>query len=48
MPPTANLRIFLHKPIARSLSWTALPCVRVTLDLLETYLQKTKGKVLEN
>ena len=25
MPPTANLRIFLHKPIAGSLTWTAFP-----------------------
>ena len=25
MPPTANLRIFIHKPIARSLTWTAYP-----------------------
>ena len=48
MPPTANLRIFLHKPIAGSLTWTAFPRGWVPLVPLETFLQKTKGKVQEN
>ena len=48
MLPTANLRIFLHKPIAGLLTWTAFPRWWVPLDPLETCLQKTKGKVLEN
>ena len=45
MPPTANLRIFLHKSIAGSLTWTAFPRGWVPLVPLETFLQKTKGKV---
>ena len=48
MPPTANLRIFLHKPIAGSLTWTAFPRGWVPPVALETFLQKTKGKVQEN
>ena len=48
IPPTANLRIFLHKPIAGSLAWTAFPRGWVPLVPLETFLQKTKGKVQEN
>ena len=48
MPPTANRRIFLHKPIAGSLTWTAFPRGWVPLVPLEMFLQKTKGKVQEN
>ena len=45
MPPTANLRKFLHKPIAGSLTWIAFPRGWVPLIPLETFLQITKGKV---
>ena len=48
MPPTANLRIFLHKPTAGSLTWTAFPRGWVPRVPLETFLQKTKGKGQEN
>ena len=42
MLPAANLRIFLHKPIAGSLTWTAFPRGWVPLIPLETCLQKNK------
>ena len=42
MPPTANLTIVLHKPIAGSLTWTAFPRGWVPLVPLETFLQKNK------
>ena len=42
MPPTANLRIFLHKPIAGLLPLTAFPRGWVPLVPLETFLQKQK------
>ena len=42
MPPTANLRIFLHKPIAGSLTWTAFPRGWVPLVPLEAFLEKNK------
>ena len=42
MPPTANLRIFLHKPIAGSLTWTVFPRGWVLLVPHETFLQKRK------
>ena len=48
MAPTANLRIFLHKSIEGSLTWTAFPGGWVLLDPLETCLHKTKDKVLES
>ena len=42
MPPTANLRIFLHKPIAGSLPLTSFHRGWVPLVPLETFLQKNK------
>ena len=38
---------FLHKPFAGSLNCTAFPRRWVPLVPLETFLQKTKGKVLD-
>ena len=45
MPLTANLRIFLHKPIAGSLTWLLFPAGG--LVPLETCLHKTEAKVQE-
>ena len=43
MPPTANLRFFLHKPIAGSLTWTAFPPGLFCSFHLKHFCKKTKG-----